>query len=57
MQLVLVGLRYSSQTVQMAQELDSVVWLDVMHPVAEHLQQRVKDSPCVRLKHVRQQLA
>lgn len=38
MQLVLVGLGHSSQTVQMTEQLDSVVRLDVMHPVAEHLQ-------------------
>lgn len=38
MQLVLVGLRNSSQTVQVTEQLDSVVWLDVVHPVAEHLQ-------------------
>ena len=57
MQLVLVGLGHSSQTVQMTEQLDSVVRLDVVHPVAEHLQQRVEDSPRVRLKHVRQQLA
>lgn len=38
MQLVLVGLWYGSQTVQVTQQLDSVVWLDVVHPVAEHLQ-------------------
>lgn len=37
-QLVLVGLRHGGQTVQMTQELDSVVRLDVVHPVAEHLQ-------------------
>lgn len=57
MQLVLVGLWNSSEAVQMTQQLDSVVWLDVVHPVAEHLQQRVQDSPCVRLEHVGQQLA
>lgn len=57
MQLILVGLGYGSQTVQMTQELDSVVRLDVVHPVAEHLQQSVKDSPRMRLKHVGQQLA
>lgn len=57
MQLVLVGLRYSGQAVQVTEELDSVVRLDVVHPVAEHLQQSVKDSPCMRLEHVRQQLA
>lgn len=57
MQLILVGLGYRCQTVQMTQQLDSVVRLDVVHPVAEHLQQRVKDSPRVGLKHIRQQLA
>lgn len=57
MQLVLVGLRYSSQAVQVTEELDSVVRLDVVHPVAEHLQQGVKDTPCMRLEHVWQQLA
>lgn len=56
MQLVLVGLRHGSQAVQVTQKLDSVVRLDVVHPVAEHLQQRVQDSPRVRLEHVRQQL-
>lgn len=57
MQLVLVGLGYSSQTVQVTEQLDSVMWLDVVHPVAKHLQQRVQDPPRVTLKHVRQQLA
>lgn len=38
MQLVLVGLGNSSQTVQVTEQLDSVVRLDVVHPVAEHLQ-------------------
>jgi len=57
MQLVLVGLRHGSQAVQVTQKLDPVVRLNVVHPVAEHLQERVKDSPRVRLEHVRQQLA
>lgn len=57
MQLILVGLRYCGQTVEMTQELDPVVWLDVVHPVAEHLQQSVQDSPSVGLEHIRQQLA
>lgn len=38
MELVLVGLGNSSQAVQVAEQLDSVVRLDVVHPVAEHLQ-------------------
>lgn len=38
MQLVLVGLGNSSQAVQVTEQLDSVVRLDVVHPVAEHLQ-------------------
>lgn len=41
----------------MTEKLDPVVRLDVVHPVAEHLQQGVKDSPGVRLEHIRQQLA
>lgn len=57
MQLVLVGLGNGSQAVQVAEQLDPVVRLDVVHPVAEHLQQGVKDSPGVRLEHVRQELA
>ena len=57
MQLILVGLGHGSQTVQMTQQLHSVVRLDVVHPVAEHLQQSVKDSPRVTLEHVGQQLA
>lgn len=54
MQLVLVGLGNCSQAVQVTEQLDSVVRLDVVHSVAEHLQQSVKDSPGVRLEHVRQ---
>lgn len=38
MQLVLVGLGNGSQTVEVTEQLDSVVRLDVVHPVAEHLQ-------------------
>lgn len=57
MQLVLVGLGNSSQTVQVTEQLDSVMRLDVVHPVAKHLQQRVQDPPRVTLEHVRQQLA
>lgn len=38
MQLVLVGLRNSSKTVQVTEQLDSVMRLDVVHPVAKHLQ-------------------
>lgn len=56
-QLVLVGLGNRGQAVQVTEQLDPVVRLDVVHPVAEHLQQGVKDSPGVRLEHVRQQLA
>lgn len=56
-QLVLVGLRDGGQAVQVTQQLDSVMWLDVVHSVAEHLQQSVKDPPRVTLKHVGQQLA
>lgn len=57
MQLVLVGLGNSGQAVQVAKQLDPVVRLDVVHPVAEHLQQRMKDSPGVRLEHIGQELA
>lgn len=57
MQLVLVGLGNGGQAVQVTEQLDPVVRLDVVHPVAEHLQQGVKDSPGVRLEHVGQQLA
>lgn len=56
-QLVLVGLGNRGQAVQVTEQLDPVVRLDVVHPVAEHLQQGVKDSPGVRLEHIRQQLA
>lgn len=56
-QLVLVGLGNRGQAVQVTEQLDPVVRLDVVHPVAEHLQQGVKDSPGVGLEHVRQQLA
>lgn len=54
MKLILVGLGNCGQAVQVAEQLDPVVRLDVVHSVAEHLQQRVKDSPGVRLEHVRQ---
>lgn len=56
-QLVLVGLGHGSQTVQVTEQLDSVMWLDVVHPVAKHLQEGVQDPPRVTLKHVWQQLA
>ena len=56
MELVLVGLRHGCQGVQVRQQLDAVVGLDVVHAVAEHLQQRVEDAPRVGLKHVGQQL-
>lgn len=36
MKLVLISLRYSSQGMKMAEQLDSVMRLDVMHPIAKH---------------------
>lgn len=36
-QLVLVGLWNSSERVEVREQLDTVVRLDVMHPVTEHL--------------------
>lgn len=42
---------------QVAEQLDAVVGLDVVHTVAEHLQQSVKDAPGVGLEHVGQELA
>ena len=40
----------------MAEQLDSVVVLDVVQSVAEHLQKRVQDAPRVALEHIRQEL-
>ncbi len=56
MQLVLVGLGHGGQCVEVAEQLDSVVGLNVVQSVAEHLQQRVQNSPRVALEHTRQQL-
>ena len=56
MELVLVGLGDCSQRVQMAQKLNSVVRLDVVHAVAEHLQQGVQDAPRMRLEDGGQEL-
>lgn len=36
MKLVLISLWHSSQGMKMAEELDSVMRLDVMHPIAKH---------------------
>jgi len=36
MKLVLISLWHSSQGVKMAEQLDSVMRLDVMHPIAKH---------------------
>lgn len=55
-QLVLVGLWNSGERVEVRQELNAVVRLDVVHPVAEHLQQRVKNPPSVGLKYIWQEL-
>ena len=41
MQLVVVHLLDLSKLMQLAEQLDAVVWLNVMQTVAEHLQQRV----------------
>ena len=56
MELVLVGLCDCSQCVEMAQELNSVVGLNVVHSVAEHLQQCVQDAPGVGLEDSGQEL-
>lgn len=56
MELVLVGLCDCSQGVEMAQELNSVMRLNVVHPVAEHLQQRVQDAPGMGLEDSGQEL-
>lgn len=53
MELVLVGLGNCSQRVKMAQELNSVMWLDVVHAIAEHLQKRVQNAPGVGLEDSR----
>lgn len=36
MKLVLISLRHSSQGMKMAEQLDSVMRLDVMHAIAKH---------------------
>lgn len=36
MKLVLISLWHSSQGMKMAEQLDSVMRLDVMHPIAKH---------------------
>lgn len=41
---------------KMTQELDSVMRLDVVHPVAEHLKKSVQDTPGMRLKNSWQKL-
>ena len=56
MELVLVRLCNCSQRMKMAQELDSVMRLDVVHPVAEHLKKSVQDTPGMRLKNSWQKL-
>jgi len=56
MQLVLSHLLDLSELMQLTEQLDAVVRLDVVKPVAEHLQQRVQNAPCVALEHARQQL-
>ena len=38
MKLVLVGLRYGGERMEMTEELDPVVRLDVMETIAEHLE-------------------
>lgn len=56
MQLILIGLWDSSERVKVREELYTVMRLNVMHAVAEHLQQRVQDPPRVRLEHIGQEL-
>jgi len=56
MELVLGHLLDLGQLMQLAQQLDAVMRLNVMQPVAKHLQQRVQNAPRVALEHARQQL-
>lgn len=56
MKLVLISLWHSSQGMKMAEELDSVMRLDVMHPIAKHFQQSMQNSPCMRFEHCWQEL-
>lgn len=56
MKLVLISLWHSSQGMKMAEELDSVMRLDVMHPIAKHFQQSMQNSPCMRFEHRWQEL-
>lgn len=56
MELVLISLWHSSQGMKMAEELDSVMRLDVMHPIAKHFQQSMQNSPRVRFEHCWQEL-
>lgn len=56
MKLILVCLWHCSERMKITQQLDSVMRLDVVHAIAEHLQQSVQDSPSVRLKDSGQKL-
>lgn len=56
MELVLICLCNCSQSMKMTQELNSVMRLNVVHPVAEHLKKCVQDPPGVRLENSRQKL-
>ena len=41
---------------ELTEQLNAVVRLDVVQPIAEHLEQGVEDAPGMRLEHTRQQL-
>jgi len=56
LKLVLRHLLDLCKLMQLTEQLDAVVRLNVMKPVAEHLQQRVQNSPRMALEHTWQQL-
>jgi len=56
MELILGHLLDLGELMELAQQLDAVVRLNVVEPIAEHLEQRVQNAPRVALKHARQQL-
>jgi len=56
MKLVLCHLLDLGELMQLTEQLDAVVRLDVVKPVAEHLQQSVQNAPRIALEHARQQL-
>lgn len=57
MQLSLVRLGYGGERVEVAQQLHPIMGMDVVHAVAEHLQEGVEGSPGVGFVDCRKELA